>query len=950
MMLLVALLALSHATLGIPNVDDVTIPPWVSTERQPTTTEGTTTPSIITTKAAEKLDVRLPGSLKPLHYLVKLQPFINGNFSISGYAEVEMEVLEPTSNITLHISDIITKNDTIKVHPLGQARTRGVRIKKHEYDHARQFYIAHLKNPLQKGTKYVLSMEFIGYLNAELHGFYRSSYTDIDGSIRNVAVTQFQATYARKAFPCFDEPAMKATFEIHLARESWMTTLSNMPIAETVPVEGQEGWVWDRYERSVPMSTYLVAFVVSDFAHVNSTEIEHVVLRVWARPEAIDQAEYANEVGPKILSFFEEYFNLSFPLPKLDMIAVPELSFGGMENWGLITYREKYLLHNPRVSTPLSKTFVAELISHELAHQWFGNLVTPVWWDDLWLNEGFATYISYLGVNQVEPAWKVMETTLVQTVHKVFGLDSLKSSHRISIPVDHPDEISEVFDAISYNKGASIIRMMVHFLSEPTFRKGLNNYLKAFTYKNAVQDDLWQHLTVAAHEDGVLPQDVTVKMIMDTWTLQKGYPVIQVMRSVDGTSAILAQDRFLLERGANSSNTTDHKWWVPLTYTSQSEADFNRTQAALWMKASEDHLTVSSLPPKDQWVIFNLQETGYYRVNYDDHNWNLLIRQLKDNHEVICPVNRGQVIDDAMNLARAGHLNYKVAIGVFSYLRNEGEYLPWSTGVDQLDYIESMFKRRSGFGALKRYIRDLVLPLYRAVGFDARAEDSFLEQEKRKIAVNWACKLGHKDCLDEVLTRYRQWMSQPDNTSIISPNLKSTVYCRAIAEGGEAEWDFAWDQYLRTNVASEKTLLLSAMACSKEAWILSRYLEMASNPGNSIRQQDIIIILRSLSANDVGRPLVWDYLTLRWNDIYIYKKRRRGDVLKRVTQTFNTKQELELVRSFLRRRRVSLEGNRRSVQQVEEKIKNNVAWMDANYDVIVQWLEENGYSSKLRVV
>ncbi|XP_042891237.1 aminopeptidase N-like [Penaeus japonicus] len=946
MMLLFALLALSRVTLGLPNVEDVTIPPWASTERQPTTTDA----SVIATKAAEKLDIRLPRALKPLHYLVRLQPFINGNLSISGYVEVEMEVLEPTSNITLHMADIITKNDTIKVHPLGQARTRGVRIKKHEYDHARQFYIAHLKNPLQKGTKYVLSMEFIGYLNAELHGFYRSSYTDIDGKIKNVAATQFQPTSARKAFPCFDEPAMKATFEIHLARESWMTTLSNMPIAETVPVEGQEGWVCDHYERSVPMSTYLVAFVVSDFAHVNSTANDHVTFRVWARREAIDQAGYANEVGPKILSFFEEYFNLPFPLSKMDMVALTDFSAGGMENWGLITYREKYLLHNPQVSTPASQTLITGLISHELAHQWFGNLVTPVWWDDLWLNEGFATYVGYLGMDHAEPTWKVMETSIVERVHYVFGLDGLESSHRISIPVGHPDEINEVFDYISYIKGASLIRMMVHYLTEPTFRKGLNNYLKAFTYKNAVQDDLWKHLTVAAHEDGVLPQDVTVKMIMDTWTLQKGYPVIQVMRSIDGTSAILAQNRFLLERSANSSNTTDHKWWVPLTYTSQSEADFNRTQAMVWMKASEDHLTVSSLPPKDQWVIFNLQETGYYRVNYDDHNWNLLIRQLKDNHEVICPINRAQIIDDAMNLARAGHLSYKIAIGVYEYLQNEGEYLPWSTGTGKLGYIENMFKRKGGYGALKRYLLDLVFPLYKAVGFEERRDDPYLELKKRRIAVRWACKLGHKDCLDKVLTLYRQWMSQPDNTSIISPNLKSTVYCRAIAEGGEAEWDFAWDQYLRTNVASEKTLLLSAMACSKEAWILSRYLGMAINPDSGIRLQDVTTVLSNIGYNDVGRSLVWDYLTLNWNDIYSFKKRRRGELMKSVTSSFNTKQELNTVQSFLRRRKVSLEGNRRSVQQVEEKIKNNVAWMDANYDVIVQWLEENGYSSRLRVV
>ncbi|XP_047472166.1 aminopeptidase N-like [Penaeus chinensis] len=945
-MLLFALLVLSHAALGLPNADDVTISPWGSTESPPITTHVPVT----TRKKPDDLGIRLPSSLKPLHYLVKLQPFINGNFSIFGYMEVEMEVLEPTSKIKLHMADIITQNDTIKVYTPGKTGSQAVRIKKHEYDHDRQFYIAHLKKELQKGKKYILSMEFLGYLNDKLHGFYRSTYMDADGNTRNVAVTQFQPTDARRAFPCFDEPALKATFEIQLARESWMTTLSNMPIAETVPIVGQEGWVWDRYEKSVPMSTYLVVFVVSDFVQINST-VNDVAFRVWARREAIDQAEYAMEVGPKILSFFEEYFDLPFPLPKMDMVALPDFSAGAMENWGLITYREQYLMYIPEVSTPESKASVANTISHELAHQWFGNLVTPVWWDDLWLNEGFATYISSLGVDRAEPTWKVLETSVIQRAHGVFDLDSLESSHRISIPVGHPDEIAEVFDGISYQKGASIIRMMTHYLTEATFRKGLTNYLKALAYKNAVQDDLWKYLTLAAHEDGILPQEVTVKMIMDTWTLQMGYPVIHVKRSLDGTSAILTQERFLVEKSTNSSDMTDYKWWVPLTYTTQSEANFNQTQAKLWMKDSEDYIIVFSLPPTDQWVIFNLQQTGYYRVNYEAHNWNLIIQQLKKDHRVICPMNRAQIIDDAMNVAKAGRLSYDIAIGVYAYLRNEEEYLPWATGVSELTYIESMFKRRSGYGALKRYLLDLVLPLYKAVGFDEKVDDPYIEQKKRKIAVHWACKLGHKDCLDKALTLYRQWMANSDNTSfsLISPNLKWTVYCRAIKEGGEAEWDFAWDQYLRTNVASEKTLLLSAMACTKEAWILSRYLEMAINPASGIRLQDVGAVLRSISYNDVGRSLVWNYLTRNWNDIYAFKKRRRGELMKSITYSFNTNEELHEVQSFLRRRKVSLEGNQRNVQQAEEKVKNNVAWMDANYDVIVQWLEENGYSSKLRV-
>merc|ERR1712212_421769 len=489
---------------------------------------------------------------------------------------------------------------------------------------------------------------------------------------------------------------------------------------------------------------------------------------------------------------------------------------------------------------------------------------------------------------------------------------------------------------------------MSHFLTEATFRRGVSNYLKAFKYSAAEQDDLWEHLTAAAHQDNTLPQDVTVKTIMDTWTLQMGYPVIQVVRSPDGTSATVSQERFLLGKSENSIDSHEYKWWVPLTYTSQNEANFNNTKAMAWMKDSETNITITSLPTKDQWVIFDLQETGYYRVNYDDHNWNLLIQQLKTDHEVISTVNRAQIIDDAMNLVKAGHLSYETALGVYDYLGKEAEYLPWSVSVRSLNYLENMFRFTGGYGALKRYILDLVLPLYKSVGFTDKPEDPHLVQHKRRIAVSWACKLGHKDCLKKTLDLYRQWMANTDNKTIISANLQPTVYCNAIAEGGEAEWNFAWQQYLKSNVASEKSTLLSALGCSKEVWILSRYLDMAYTRGGSIRKQDTRRVFYAIAANDVGRDLAWDYLRLHWNDIYAYKKSRRGQVMKKVSYNFNTKQQLKEVERVMNDGARDLIGSVRGVQQAVEGVTNNVAWMKSNYDVIVKWLEMNGYSSKLR--
>ncbi|XP_037773484.1 aminopeptidase N-like [Penaeus monodon] len=419
--------------------------------------------------------MRLPPSLKPLRYLIRLQPFVNGNFSIFGFMEVEMEVLETTSNITLHMLDIITKNDTVKVLASGGLEQRQVEIKSQHYDPVRQFYVAQMEEKLMKGKRYTLQMEFLAYLNDQLYGFYRSTYKDVDGNTKYLAVTQFQSTHARRAFPCFDEPSLKATFEIHLARETWMTSFSNMPLAETRPVKGQKGWVWDRFERSVPMSTYLVAFVVSDFSYIPSTSGEGILFRVWAQSSAIRQAEYASQLGSKILSFYETYFNVSYPLPKMDMVAVPDFGGQGMENWGLITFKDRAVLYDPDVTSAKSKESLVDVVAHELAHQWFGNLVTPKWWDDLWLNEGFATFMAFVGSSHAEPSWKKMEKFTTEKLQKIFETDSLESSHQISLPVNDASDISEIFDGIEYSKGSqgatlSFCLQVVHLKKLPLFK------------------------------------------------------------------------------------------------------------------------------------------------------------------------------------------------------------------------------------------------------------------------------------------------------------------------------------------------------------------------------------------------------------------------------------------------------------------------------------------------
>lgn len=347
--------------------------------------------------------------------------------------------------------------------------------------------------------------------------------------------------------------------------------------------------------------------------------------------------DFASEIGPKALEYFEKFFNIPYPLPKQDMVAIPDFSAGAMENWGLVTYREAYLLYDPKVSSKTSQHNVASVIAHELAHQWFGNLVTMKWWTDLWLNEGFATYMASLAVDHIFPQWNSLQEEAAGNLLSVFSFDSLRTSHpvskaqgiiiiycemlaikpeeiiityfQVSVEIGDPKEIEEIFDTISYKKGSSLIRMMSLFLGEETVRKGVSNYLLKHKFSNAEQDDLWDSLTQEAHKNKVLPNDLTVKTIMDTWTIQTGYPVVLVTRDYHKKNAHIMQKRYLRDiiNGRDASNSC---WWVPLSYSTSSKINFNTTTPEHWLSCPSKPTVIENIAEENDWIIFNNEIAG----------------------------------------------------------------------------------------------------------------------------------------------------------------------------------------------------------------------------------------------------------------------------------------------------------------------------------------------------
>lgn len=896
----------------------------------------------------KKIDVRLPRSVVPDTYELRLIPFIwEGNFTFNGEVSILVNVTEDTKNITLHATDmkIDEAATTVREYGLSDNGTKSIGIVEQRNDTERQFHVIKTSDTLKGGKQYVVYLKFVGNLNDYLEGFYRSSYT-VGNQTRWIATTQFQATDARRAFPCFDEPALKAKFQISIGRPKNMTSISNMPRKERpVPVQGLPSYEWDHYEKSVPMSTYLVAFIVSDFEALRS---ESRNFTVWARKEAINQSNYSLTIGPKILEYYEDYFKIKFPLPKMDMVALPDFSAGAMENWGLITYRETAMLYQKGVSTSNNQQRVATVVAHELAHQWFGNLVTPSWWSDLWLNEGFASYVEYIGMNAVEPSWRVLEQFVTTDLQSVFGLDALQSSHPISIEVGHPDEISEIFDRISYEKGASIIRMMDHFLTTEVFKRGLTNYLTEKAYQSAEQNDLWNALTKQAHKDKVLDPSMNVKEIMDTWTLQTGFPVVTVTRNYQTGGASITQDRFMLQNSSKVTTTEPEPlWWIPITYTSEKKLNFERTRPSHWMKA-ERSITLENLSADvSEWVIFNVQETGFYRVNYDKKNWQLIIKHLNEaTFQNISTINRAQVIDDSLNLARAGRLDYAIALDVTSYLAHETEYLPWKAALTALGYLEDMLIKLPAYDKFRIYTLKLLENVYKHVGFQDKPDDPQLTVFTRIDVLNWACTYGHNDCVTNAAALFYNWrnMPDPDKNNPISPNLKSVVYCTAIRIGGQVEWDFAWQRYLNTNVGSEKDLLLQALGCSREVWILSRYLDWAITENSGIRKQDARRVFGFVAGNPIGQPLAFNYLRNNWARIKDYISTSlyaMNNIIKSVTRGINTKYELKDLIDFVTEQKNELGGATRAVHQAIEQAEANIRWLDNNYATIRDWLQRN---------
>jgi len=505
----------------------------------------------------------------------------------------------------------------------------------------------------------------------------------------------------------------------------------------------------------------------------------------------------------------------------------------------------------------------------------FGNLVTMNWWTDLWLNEGFATYVASLGVGFLHPEWDSIAEESVDNTLDIFKFDALKASHPVSVEIGHPNQISQIFDAISYSKGSVVLRMMHGFLGEDSFQQGVSSYLMKHQYANAKQDDLWEALTEKAHNHQSIPSSLSVKTVMDTWTLQVGYPIVTVERNYDTNSAQLTQTRYLLDR-YSTRDELNFCWWIPLTYTDAQEKNFNMSHARDWMSCSDDKQAVDkkieNLPDKDNWVIFNIQLAGLYKVKYDRRNYKLIVKHLNGpNFKDIDRINRAQLIDDAMDLAWTGQQDYGIAFAMINYLKQEDAYIPWKAALDSLRLVNRLLLRSPLYGVFKAYIQHILEPIYEKVGGISQvATSERLDTVKRQTMVaTWSCRFLVGDCVEKSIEYFASWMgeTEPDHINPVPLNLRPVVYCTAIRSGREKEWSFLWRRYINSNVGAEKSMIILALSCSREQWLLNRYLDWSLN-STLVRKQDATIVFGGVAREETGFHLARNFLFENIDEIY----------------------------------------------------------------------------------
>ncbi len=815
----------------------------------------------------------------PSNYVLEFEPIFK-NFTFNGKETVTVGCKTPVNSITLHCAEIQIKSCNVRQNGISQKATTKTDPKNEELT-------IMFKNKVK--DTFFIDIEFTGQLNDRLLGFYRSQYKQ-NGKTKYLATTQFEAADARRAFPCWDEPEVKATFEISIITENKFTAISNMPIASKKRLKNKTLY---RFAKTPIMSTYLIYLGVGEFEYLTG-KIGQVQVRVITTKGNRSKGKYSLELGKKLLLSYEKYFGIKYPLPKLDLIAIPDFAAGAMENWGAITFRETILLYDPKTSSTRTKQYIAEVISHEIAHQWFGNLVTMKWWNDLWLNESFATFMATKFVDKFYPEWDLWNQFVDDAMNNAMALDSLKNTHPIDVKVNSTSEIREIFDAISYDKGGCVLRMLEHYVGESNFQKGLKKYLASFKYKNAEGKDLWD----AIGKISKMP----VRAMVQTWLKQPGFPIVEIEKQ--DSTLHFKQRRYVLESDKKSNKGL---WSIPLSIGLQNE---------LFQKLFTKKSMSVKLPKNNIGFVANFGRKGFYRVKYDEGT--LIDLKMLIDQKQIPAIDRWAIQNDLFSLCVSGDETVRNYLDFSDAYCDEDSYLATVNVAHNLSSLYFRAFDEDFSDHIRNYTVKYLKKILHDLGWDPKKTDKHTDALMRGFVIFTLGKLNDEEVTTKSEHRYKQFLK---NQNSLSPDLVEPV-CSVMAWNGNSKThDELTHLYRNAKTTEEKLRFLGAMCSFKDPKLLLKSLNFSQT--SEVRSQNMQLPIMKVAGNPYGKKILWPWLKNNWPKLS--KKVGRGNplfnrIVASISSIADDSMEKE-IRQFFKKNPTP--GTERTQEQTLERIRIN---------------------------
>ena len=775
---------------------------------------------------------RLPEDIaRPQNYTLTFTPDLQ-SAKFEGNETITIQVLKPTSEITLNAVDIDFHD--VSISSSGTTQKAKVTPQKDK-----EMVVLAVEKPLPPGTAKI-HITYTGILNNEMRGFYLGK----DDQGRKYAATQFEATDARRAYPSFDEPAYKATFDITAVADKGMAAISNQKIVSDTPGPGDKHTV--KFATTAKMSSYLAALVVGNFEYVEG-EADGIPIRVYATTGKKEMGRFSLQMASDILKYYDKYFGIKYPYGKLDLVGLPDFSAGAMENTGCITFREVILLIDEKHGSIGLKKAIAGVIAHEMAHQWFGDLVTMKWWDDVWLNEGFATWMSSKPVEKIKPEWN-FNLDDVSGASQTMNVDSLANTRPIHQDAETPAQIQELFDGIAYGKAAAVLSMLEAYLGEQTFRNGVNAYIKQHEYANATAADFWD----AQANTSKKPVD----KIMPTWVQQPGVPIVNVKALCSGnsTSVELSQKRYYFDREKFEA-PNQQLWQIPLCL--KGSADANGAPKCELLTQREQSFTLTGC---SNWVLGNAGATGYYRVGYSPE----AVRALAADAETkLTPAERISVQGDIWASVRVGREPVGDYLAFAEGLRSDRSRAVLEDVLDRFDYIERYLVSDTDRNAYHSWLRQYLSPVMKEVGWEPKPGDSDEQKELRARLLN---ALGYDARDPEALAEARKLADKAlADPSSVDHDLAAIAFRLAALNGDAAFYDKIMAALKNTKSPEQYYTYFFTLRRFSDPQLLERTLNFAISP--EVRSQDALQLVTGVLANPAGEQLAWKFIREHWPEL-----------------------------------------------------------------------------------